>query len=142
MPTLRTHLNELANQFAAGVLLAIRSASLEDLLGETGRERRSGPRASRGAAGRRHGGRLARRSPEDIAKTLASVVSLLKGKKDGLRAEQIRDALKLDRREVPRVLKEGLATKKLKAKGQRRATRRRLIGAVLRGLPSASRCSS
>jgi hypothetical protein len=42
--------------------------------------------------------------------------------KDGLRAEEIRTALKLDVREVPRVLKEGLKTKKLKAKGQKRAT--------------------
>ena len=68
------------------------------------------------------GGRLARRSPADIAKTLAQIVSLLKTKKGGLRSEEIRKALKLDVREVPRVLKEGLAKKALKSKGQKRAT--------------------
>jgi len=34
----------------------------------------------------------------------------------------IRKALKLDVREVPRVLKEGLSKKKLKSRGQKRAT--------------------
>jgi hypothetical protein len=40
----------------------------------------------------------------------------------GLRAEQIRAALKLDVREMPRVLKEGLVTKNLTSKGKRRGT--------------------
>ena len=39
-----------------------------------------------------------------------------------MRAEQIRQVLKLDKRELPRVLAEGLKTKKLKSKGQKRAT--------------------
>ena len=43
-----------------------------------------------------------------------------KGK--GLRAEEIRAALKLDRRELPRVLHEGLAKKKLRSRGAKRAT--------------------
>jgi hypothetical protein len=38
------------------------------------------------------------------------------------RAEQIRDALKMQSKEMPRVLQEGLAKKKLKSKGQKRAT--------------------
>jgi Fic family protein len=50
------------------------------------------------------------------------VLVLVKGKKDGLRAEQIRAALKMQSKKRPRVLKEGLAKKKLKAKGQKRAT--------------------
>jgi len=40
-----------------------------------------------------------------------------------MRSEEIRKALKLDVREVPRVLKEGLSKKKLKSRGQKRATR-------------------
>jgi hypothetical protein len=40
----------------------------------------------------------------------------------GLRAEEIRKTLGLDVREVSRVLKEGLRTKKLKSKGEKRAT--------------------
>ena len=70
----------------------------------------------------RRGGRLPRRSAEDIKAALDSVHGLLKSSKGGLRAEQIRAALKLDVREMPRVLKEGLATKKLTSKGQKRAT--------------------
>jgi hypothetical protein len=124
MPNLRAQLNDLANTFAASVLLALRRVALEDLLGETGRERRSSPRSPQhpAAAPRGKGGRLARRSPDDVAKVLASIVSLLKGKKAGLRSEQIRAALKLDKREIPRVLKMGLAKKAIRAKGKKRAT--------------------
>jgi hypothetical protein len=124
MPTLHAQLNDLANTFAASVLLAVRRVPLEDLLGETGRERRSAPRAPQRApaAARSKGGRLARRSLEDIAKTLTSIVTLLKSKKAGLRSEQIRDALKLDKREMPRVLKMGIAKKAIRAKGKKRST--------------------
>jgi Fic family protein len=65
---------------------------------------------------------LQRRSPADIARALDAVVILVRKSKAGLRSEEIRKALKLDVREVPRVLKEGLAKKKLKSKGQKRAT--------------------
>jgi hypothetical protein len=68
------------------------------------------------------GGRLARRSPAEIAKTLGTIVALLRGKKAGLRPEEIRKVLELDVREVPRVLKEGLAKKAIRSKGQKRAT--------------------
>jgi hypothetical protein len=50
------------------------------------------------------------------------VVALVKTKKDGMRAEQIRAALKMQSKGMPRVLQEGLAKKKLKAKRQKRAT--------------------
>ena len=135
MPNLRSPLNSLAASFASSVLGAIRSASIEDLLGETGGGPRRGPGRPRaqvaGGGGqpdplrtprKGKGGRLARRSPADIAKTLGQIVSLVKGKKAGMRSEEIRKALKLDVREVPRVLKEGLSKKKLKSKGQKRAT--------------------
>jgi len=74
----------------------------------------SAPRASKG--------RLRRRSSAEIAKALAQVVALVKSKKGGLRAEQIRAALKMEAKEMPRVLKEGLTTKALKSKGQKRST--------------------
>jgi hypothetical protein len=132
--SLRATLDSLANNFASAILEAIRSASLEQLLAESGGGRASsnGVRAKAAGGGgqpdplktpsRKPSGRLARRSPEEIAKTLGSIVSLLKGKKAGMRSEEIRKALKLDVREVPRVLKEGLSSKKLKSKGQKRAT--------------------
>ena len=39
-----------------------------------------------------------------------------------MRAEDIQKFLKLDKRELPRVLGQGLKTKKLKKKGAKRAT--------------------
>jgi hypothetical protein len=126
--SLRSNLQSLAATFADSVLAAIRGASLEELLTESGSGVRRGPgrppksKAAPSAPRARKPGRLKRRSPADIAKALDQVVALVKGKKDGLRAEQIRAALKMESKEMPRVLKEGLAKKKLKAKGQKRAT--------------------
>lgn len=148
--TLRTTLDDLAQTFAANVLDAIRGASLQELLAESGGAPRRGPGRPRAFASglsvgkREHGpidpgpspspspspkpspklkgGRLARRSPAEIHRALEGIVVLLKKHKEGLRSEQIRQALKLDKREVPRVLKEGLAKKKLKSRGQKRAT--------------------
>jgi len=91
------------------------------LLSERGPGRPRGG-ATSGKAKRTRSGRLARRSPEDIAQVLAQVVGLVKRSKAGMRSEEIRKALKLDVREVPRVLREGLAKKALKSKGQKRAT--------------------
>lgn len=126
--SLRSQLTELADSFANAVLSAIRSASLEELLAESGGSRRGAPRAAGPArpavrAGRgSSSGRLPRRSAEDIAQVLDSVVSLVKRHKEGLRAEQIREELGLQAKELPRVLKEGLSSRKLKSKGQKRAT--------------------
>ena len=137
--SLRSALDSLASNFASAVLAAIRGASLDELVAESGGAPRRGPGRPRGssttkaaptaarasapaAKAKIKGGRLARRSPADIGRALAEVVALVKTKKGGLRSEEIRKALKLDVREVPRVLKEGLSKKKLKSKGQKRAT--------------------
>jgi hypothetical protein len=127
MSSLRSRLDSLAASFASEVVRAIQSASLEELLSEVGGKR--GPVRSTASPATvpspyrvRKAGRLPRRSVQDIKATLDKVHGLLKSKKDGLRAEQIRATLKLDVREMPRVLKEGLATKKLTSKGRKRAT--------------------
>jgi hypothetical protein len=133
MSTLKSRLESLAASFASEVVRAIQGASLEELLSEVGGAKRGPGRppsvstdggASKAAARStpRRAGRLPRRSADDIKETLDKVHGLLKASKGGLRAEQIRAALKLDVREMPRVLKEGLATKKLTSKGQKRAT--------------------
>jgi hypothetical protein len=125
MPTLRSNLADLAHQFAEDVLDAIRSSSLEELLSD------GGGRPSRRVAGgggqpdplrRAKSGRLARRSLEEIGQQLDKVVLLLKSKKDGLRAEEIRRAFGMQSKEMPRILKEGLDKKRLKSKGRKRAT--------------------
>jgi hypothetical protein len=143
--SLRSALDSLAQSFASAVLDAIKGASLADLHAEggtavgngrrvrgPGRPKGGGVRAQGGGGGmpdpihvspkKGKGGRLARRSPADIARALDAVVILVRKSTKGLRSEEIRKALKLDVREVPRVLKEGLSKKKLKSKGQKRAT--------------------
>jgi hypothetical protein len=131
MPTLRSALNDLASAFASSVLDAIRGASLEEVVGGTGGAPRRAPGRSKAAPAPKaigktsrvpRSGRLKRRSAEDIAKMLEQVVALVAKNKTGLRAEQIRQALRLQSKEMPRILKEGLSNKSLKSKGQKRAT--------------------
>ena len=129
MPSsLRAALDNLAQTFASAVLTAIRTASIEELLAESGSNgrraaspREATPTPARKAAGKR--GRLARRTPEEVEATLVKVVSTLKATRGkGMRSEQIQAALKLDKREMPRVIAVGLQSKKLRRKGEKRAT--------------------
>jgi hypothetical protein len=134
MPTLKTQIASLADSFAAGVLAAIRSASLEEILaGGSAVPAKRGPGRPRkvdGAnataapkpAGRRKGGRLARRSPSDIEHVIGLVVAKLKEHKGGLRSEQLQKALKLDKKEITGPLNQALAAKKVTKKGQKRST--------------------
>ena len=141
MPSsLRNRLSELAASFSAGVLDAIRGASLEELLSESpgGKTRaparvpvRAGVHATAaavvtGAAApsrrRRNGGRLPRRSAGDISQAVENIVGLLGENPGGLRAEQIRQKLGLQAKELPRPLKEGLEGGRLSKVGRKRAT--------------------
>jgi hypothetical protein len=127
---LHSRISALAASFVDSVLAAVKSSSLQELVGSSSgvraetRTARSTPpaRPSAGPAQAAPGGRLPRRSAEDIAKVLEVVVSLLGSRKNGLRAEQIRTELNLQAKELPRILKEGLARKKVRAVGQKRAT--------------------
>jgi hypothetical protein len=130
MPTaLQSRLAALADSFAIAVLDAVRATSLKELLSETDR-RAPSPRGARPrvqappqqtlrATDSR---RLRRRSADDIATALSRVVALVKGHKEGLRAEQIRSELQMQSKEMPRVLAEGLTKRKLRKRGQKRAT--------------------
>ncbi len=121
--SLHSKLTDLAASFADSVVEAIRSASLDELLSESrapgGRGR---PRAAAPRAAQTKSGRLARRSADDIAAVLDKVVMAVKKHKGGLRAEQIRDELGLQSKELPRVLTEGLKSRKLRKVGRKRAT--------------------
>ncbi len=70
----------------------------------------------------RKSGRRARRSPADLAKTKAEIVSLLGKQPKGLRAEEIRSKLGLSKQEVPRPIIDALTEKLITKKGQKRAT--------------------
>lgn len=135
--TLQSQLQALAATFAEQVLGAIRETSLDELGGTKAGGGRSygadppksfaSPGATRKAVSERSpapkaNGRLRRRSDEEIAATLNKIVLLVKTQKNGLRAEEIRQKLGLLPKEMPRILKEGVSTKKLSSKGQKRAT--------------------
>lgn len=132
MSNLRSRLSDLASSFADSVVEAIRSSSLEELLNESGGARpraqvaermpKTAARAPLARAPKSATGRLPRRSADDIAAELAKIVALVSKHKDGLRAEQIRAELGLQAKELPRVLKEGLASRALRSRGQKRAT--------------------
>jgi hypothetical protein len=127
---LHSHLAALASSFATSVLEAVRGSSLEDLRITTGTANSTVDHArpaSRAAAVTKaprpkSSRRLGRRSAEDISRALDGVVGLLKKNKAGLRAEQIRAELGMQSKEMPRVLADGLSGKKLRKKGQKRAT--------------------
>src|SRR5438132_4188934 len=107
MKNLKIAISELAQDFAEGVLSAIRSASLDEILGE-GRDRapKTNGRAQRPAvtappaSARKRGGRLARRSEEEVAAISDKIIGLLKDHPEGLRAEQIRTELDLEAKEL------------------------------------------
>jgi hypothetical protein len=132
--SLRSTLTELAQTFATNVLDAIRQMSLDEILAETqgggraaARARAVAVAAALGAAApvrgaRRKGGRLLRRSADDIAALVDAIVDVLERTPDGLRAEEIRASLGLEAKELPRPLAEALATKRISKQGQKRAT--------------------
>ena len=120
MATLQSKIQELASDFASGVLEAVRASSFEELAAAGhGRAAGSADKAPKQA---RTGGRLARRSEEDIAGVVDRIIALLKSKPNGLRAEQLREELSLEAKELPRPLADALASRQIKKSGNKRAT--------------------
>jgi hypothetical protein len=134
--TLRSRLSELAATFADQVIASLEASSLQEIVGiqdsaRTGAssrpERTTTLRGAAAGAARssrvlRASGRLRHRSGAQIMEALERVVTLLRSHERGLRAEEIRVDLGMLSKEMPRVLKEGLAAKKLTSKGHKRAT--------------------
>src|SRR5439155_14372731 len=110
--TLKQTISELADNFAKGILQAIRGASLEEILGESGRKGPVRETQATGAAGaasstpKRRGrpGRLARRSSEDIEKVVKMVIEALSSAAAGMRSEELQKALKVFKQEITRPL--------------------------------------
>ncbi len=146
MSTLRSKIEALAASFAHEVLNAMKSASFDEIAALGGGRR--GPGRPVGSGRRVGAGKRIRRSMNDIISTLDDVVKVVGAAKNGLRAEEIRDKLDLEAKQLPRVLKEGLSTKRLSKKGEKRATTyfagkgksrgSRKKGASTNGAPAAS----
>ena len=133
MSNLRITIEGLASQFAASVLEALRSASIDELVdvaGSSNGARRGRPRAaesdaSSSAAPRRRagrGGRLGRRTAGDITRMIESIVDVLSKGGQGMRAEQIRESLGVEAKELPRPLAEAISSGRITKTGQKRAT--------------------
>jgi len=58
-----------------------------------------------------------------IDASVSKVVELVKRRKNGMRAEEIRAALRMMPHEISRILREGLGTRRLARIGRKRATR-------------------
>ena len=147
MSNLRSTIQGLASGFATSILEALRSASIDELVAVAGgshavpaapvkrgpgRPPKSAsasagapapaPKAAPAAAKRGRGGRLGRRSAGDITAMIDSIVSALGKASGGLRAEQIRAALGVEAKELPRPLADALAAGRITKTGQKRAT--------------------
>lgn len=143
MSNLRSTIETLASQFASSVLEALRSASIDELVNVAGSSSGAGggavrrgpgrPRAAAAAAAveadggaprsrRGRGGRLGRRSAGDISHMIELIVGALQKAGEGLRAEQIRETLGVEAKELPRPLAEAISSGRITKSGQKRAT--------------------
>jgi hypothetical protein len=132
--SLRSTVADLAEVFADRVLEALRSMSLDEVLGVSSRSAtpskgRTAMTPSRGqangrmAAGAKEStGTRVRRSTEDMEAVADRIVSLLRGHKEGMRTEQIRAELGLKRKDIARPIALALQAKRITKKGQKRAT--------------------
>lgn len=134
MSTLRAQIDRLAAQFAGNIIDALRGASLDDLMAIAGNRGNGTARRGRPPAGggggtleggspRRGGnGRLGRRTQDDIGRMIDRIQELLEKSAGGMRAEQIREALGVEAKELPRPLADALAAGRITKSGQKRAT--------------------
>lgn len=137
---LQNAIHSLAATFAQNILAAVREASFGELVSlheapatETRRAKvttvAAAPTAApqRAAApaparrGPKKGGRT-RRSPEQLKGTIARIVAALKGKRDGLRSEDLQKQLGLTKQELFGPLTAALEEKSLVKTGNRRGT--------------------
>jgi hypothetical protein len=135
MSSLRAAIESLANQFATGVLAAVRSASLEDIL-EAGDPTRRGPGRPRRSVGsvdaapspvssptrRARGGKRLRRSAKDITSTSEKIVAHVGKHPKGIRGEQVRKDLGIAKNHWMKPLGMALESKKIRKTGEKRAT--------------------
>lgn len=134
MSTLQSRIQALSAAFADSIIAALRETSISELtsaagVGGGGRgkhvhsiseniEETPTPRAAKA----KKTGRLARRSEEDIAKVVEEILVVVKKHPEGIRAEELRVELGLDKKEMPKPMLVALANGSLRKEGEKRAT--------------------
>ena len=123
--TLKKRVEELANQFAANVLMAIRGASLDEILeghrAEPSRatavtpKQAAQPRTKRGAR------------PRTPGVEPATIEAALRANGKALRSEELRRLTGLDKRAFLRAVGEAIQAKRVTKTGEKRATTYRLV---------------
>jgi hypothetical protein len=116
--SLHDQMTALTESFVKDLLDLLSQGSLSDL---SGLSSAPGP-VPVFLSGLAPSGRLARRSPKEIASRAEKIATLLKKRPEGARSEEIRAALGIDRKELPRPLAFLLAAKRVRTKGEKRAT--------------------
>lgn len=127
--SLEQHVQALAAKFAQDVLAALQGASLSDIAALAGSRALSSSRPvddvaddTGSRAKGKTGGKRARRSAEDLGRTVDKLVRALEKAPEGLRAEALRVELGLAAKDMPRPLALALAEKRIKKRGEKRAT--------------------
>ncbi len=129
--SLNEAISNLTKEFTVALVAALGKLSLDEFveISERHGRRLAGaghrPRVPSHPAGKvrtKSGGRLARRTTSDIQKTVDQIVAFLSMREGGTTAERIRIGLGIERKELPRPLKEALRQKLLTKKGHKRAT--------------------
>ena len=122
---LQNQISAFAEAFAKDLLHLLSQGTLSDLMGVTSSldpasSRPSAPRnASSGLAPK---GPLARRSVKKIEEVADAIADLLRHAPDGLQSEEIRKALGLDPKELPRPLALLRTASRIRSQGEKRAT--------------------
>jgi hypothetical protein len=126
MTNVRHEIQKLAAEFAENVVGKLRNVLNNEFLGGSAgggsKPHVNGVASESPRAGRpRKSGRL-HRTPEEIQALSGKIVELLKQNRDGMRAEAIREALGIERREWQKPLSIALESGAINKSGEKRAT--------------------
>lgn len=115
----------LAAEFARAVVAALGSMTLDEIAAVRAS---AGVAAAPVAAAEKAPSKPAkraplRRTPEDLDAAVKAIVGALKGAKGGLSSEQIQKTLGMAAKEIPRPIAKAIASKAIRKRGSKRATR-------------------
>lgn len=112
-----------AEQFADQIIQLVQTASMAEVFGKPATGGAATAAAPVKSAPPQRRAKRGRRAAAADTNTLPAIIELLKKSSEGMRSEQLRDALSIDKATATKALTAGLADKSITKKGTRRATR-------------------